>query len=574
MSRNLPDNVKHLVGYGDLQLMVPPDGACAANAGACHIFHDAKYGPQFRMVMNNHMADRWHFYKNKVNFPYERQVGVSGKFVRFEVSEEEKFCKFLKTKESAFLWSDSEDIQLMANLYQMNIRIITTKGAADQSPTVNFIGPDPDLNAYKMIPEGVVPEMTLLHYDEQHYNLVISQDSDLANFGSLSERISEDEGRKNEEDTSSETEDISSETEDISFKENDINESTVNELKAITHKYRESQKTIENLRRKIKCLEEELKKKPQKNDEAFEDRDHYEEISILNNKKNGFVRENPHVEPCRKQTQKEFKCNVCNFTLESQGLLNSHIFNHNEQELKFPCEVCDKRYRTNNQLKQHVKTEHEPVLEFNCEDCSYQGDSALDLRKHLEVTHHNSSVEKEITFSCHSCGLSCTSKWNLMNHRKEYHSELLRKCRYFLNGSCAYEDSVCWYKHKSLVEDTASAESRSNFKCSFCDNVFQRKEELLTHRKETHVQSSMFKCREFKQGTCKFSANECWYKHDNKIAEDKQDDARQKHFHQNSDFQNVQDNPHPPEMMERIISMMERLANKVESLEQIVKNDQ
>ena len=100
--KELPDNVKHLVGDGDLQLMVPPDGACAANAGACHIFHDAKYGPQFRMVMNNHMADRWHFYKNKVNFPYERQVGVSGKFVRFEVSEEENFANFLKQKNQPF----------------------------------------------------------------------------------------------------------------------------------------------------------------------------------------------------------------------------------------------------------------------------------------------------------------------------------------------------------------------------------------------------------------------------------------------------------------------------------------
>ena len=108
--------------------------------------------------MNNHMVSLWkQFYSKKISFPYLRQVGVSGKKVRFEEGEEEKFLLFLKTEEAAFLWSDSEDLQIMSNLYQMTIKTITTKGDNDDYPTVNYIGPDEHLNDYKMLRAGIVP---------------------------------------------------------------------------------------------------------------------------------------------------------------------------------------------------------------------------------------------------------------------------------------------------------------------------------------------------------------------------------------------------------------------------------
>ena len=39
-------------------------------------------------------------------------------------------------------------------------------------------------------------------------------------------------------------------------------------------------------------------------------------------------------------------------------------------------------------------------------------------------------------------------------------------------------------------------------------------------------------------------------------------------------FQKAQDDPHPPDMMERMMSMMEKLMKKVENLECIVQIDQ
>ena len=90
----------------------------------------------------------------------------------------------------------------------------------------------------------------------------------------------------------------------------------------------------------------------------------------------------------------------------------------------------------------------------------------------------------------------------------------------------------------------------------------------MVHRKEAHSQSNMFKCRDFKNGACRFSSSECWYKH-----EENQTDDNQGAF-QKSDFQKGQENPQPPEVIERILSMMEKLMEKVNTLEKCMKKDQ
>ena len=88
----------------------------------------------------------------------------------------------------------------------------------------------------------------------------------------------------------------------------------------------------------------------------------------------------------------------------------------------------------------------------------------------------------------------------------------------------------------------------------------------MVHRKESHTQSGMFKCRDFMKGICTFNVKECWYSHDDKNGE----------IHQQNIpfFQKAQDNPHPPDLMERLISMMEKLTKKVDVLEKTVQNNQ
>ena len=171
--------------------------------------------------------------------------------------------------------------------------------------------------------------------------------------------------------------------------------------------------------------------------------------------------------------------------------------------------------------------------------------------------------------SCHSCGLNFTSKPTLMDHRKEKHSEIIKKCRYFVQGNCSFQDSVCWYRHGDQEEHIP--ETRT-FECSLCEEIFQTIALLMAHKRENHAQRSEFKCRDFVKGTCRFNADICWYSHgeESMNVKQKQTDSPSP----NSVFQKGQVTHQPPDLIQRIISMMEKVMEKVEHLEKSVKLDQ
>ena len=174
--RPVPENVKNLVKSDDVMLCVKPDGACGFNSTAGYILEDPDQGPKLRRVINRHLCDRWENYKDKYSFPYSRQIGAQGDWVYFENSKE--FLDYLKNDSKAdFLWTDSQELHVVANLYQVDIKIITTKGPDDKNPTINMINPDPELEGYALLPKGIIHAMTLIHFENNHFNLVISSKS-------------------------------------------------------------------------------------------------------------------------------------------------------------------------------------------------------------------------------------------------------------------------------------------------------------------------------------------------------------------------------------------------------------
>ena len=157
---------------------VKSDGACGSNCAAAHIFENEDEGPRFRRVINLHIADRWGYYKNKIVFPYKREVGVKGNWAIFQESKD--FLNFISNDpEAAFLWTDSEDIHAIANLYQIEIKVITISNDDDPDPRTNTIGPDPELESFAVLPAGKVPNMVLIHYDGCHFNLLVPRTSRL-----------------------------------------------------------------------------------------------------------------------------------------------------------------------------------------------------------------------------------------------------------------------------------------------------------------------------------------------------------------------------------------------------------
>ena len=48
------------------------------------------------------------------------------------------------------------------------------------NPSINIVGPNPELKSFSLLPPGKVPDMTLLHHENAHFDLIVSGNSRLA----------------------------------------------------------------------------------------------------------------------------------------------------------------------------------------------------------------------------------------------------------------------------------------------------------------------------------------------------------------------------------------------------------
>ena len=110
---------------------------------------------------------------------------------------------------------------------------------------------------------------------------------------------------------------------------------------------------------------------------------------------------------------------------------------HREQS-NFRCDHCDFSFQNESQLNEHMETDHEEetYLEFNCMDCPYQGHTEGDLTKHIVAAHEPQpkNTQKRESLPCHSCGEPFETKHELRVHRKKEHPDIIKKCRYFIEG--------------------------------------------------------------------------------------------------------------------------------------------
>ena len=103
---------------------------------------------------------------------------------------------------------------------------------------------------------------------------------------------------------------------------------------------------------------------------------------------------------------------------------------------------------------------------------------------------------------------------------------------------------------------------QNNFKCRFCDKTFNLKESFMIHKKTDHMQA-VPKCKKFMKGEC-IKHDKCWYNHDeiNVVVEEE-------NIQENLGFHKEQENSQPPDMMRRILDMMEKIIVKVDRLEKV-----
>ena len=137
-----------------------------------------------------------------------------------------------------------------------------------------------------------------------------------------------------------------------------------------------------------------------------------------------------------------------------------------------------------------------------------------------------------------TCSEVFSAKWDLMKHRKNEHPETVAPCRNYSEGKCSYTDSMCWWNHNKEKEE-------NTFKCYVCSQIFERRAQLMSHKKKEHNDIVRF-CNQFRQNNCKFKDETCWFLHevDDKIDDDENNADKNKN--KASVFRKVLENLKPP----------------------------
>ena len=145
------------------------------------------------------------------------------------------------------------------------------------------------------------------------------------------------------------------------------------------------------------------------------------------------------------------KCPECDKVFSRNSDLRTHIRFIHEQERKWKCDKCGKRFRAEPMLKTHVNAVHEKIR-HTCDQCGKDFAYEYYLKLHKQKVHegintsekqckvcskftknssqlkvHMESVHEGKRYQCDMCDKDFSAKGALFTHKKEYHSEIVRK---------------------------------------------------------------------------------------------------------------------------------------------------
>ena len=117
------------------------------------------------------------------------------------------------------------------------------------------------------------------------------------------------------------------------------------------------------------------------------------------------------------------------------------------------------------------------------------------------MSQHKITMNSRMTdFYCDVCEIDCVSKRDMESHDKRFHGE---------DGqfNCIH----CSFQGNSKERVSNHMREAHLLKCHNCEQTFQKKQDLMQHRKAEHLEKIKI-CKYFEEGNCNFN-NSCWYKH-------------------------------------------------------------
>ena len=503
-----------------------PDGACGANSTAVHCHRDQTLGPYVMRNVNEFTVKFWPFFKEYFQFPIEVKVG--SKTMNFE---EKSFLEFLRADPSSgYMWMEHQGWQVVANMYKININILTLLPRGGPRARWTYIVPDERLSSFSKVHQGL-PDMWIMHVDETHYDLMVHRESELAKEGTIEdlEKKEKDEERNMKVDDGDElgpgyigwkTDDkLEKMSDEIDLKKtlvelkewySELKKEVSNLKQEMKKKERKQEKELKILGEEFgKCLEslksetyartkaETLAKVLQdtldaKNEVEILDQTQEMEVDVKENEKE---EEGGKWEKQRSEKRRERKrnrnslsnCKECEKTFTSKASLKEHELEHCKQDLFNSGDVdglkrkqkekrlndkeCGKMPTAHNELPDHVKN-HTSNMEHMCNKCDKKYSDMRKLRRHDWRMHRQ--------IECSICDEVLASRQELKDHRKNVH-RMLRKipCRFFPD---CYDEDECLFEHINIIEEASSNLCQNGQNCTNQECLFTEKQHKMLNK--------------------------------------------------------------------------------------------
>ena len=112
----------------------------------------------------------------------------------------------------------------------------------------------------------------------------------------------------------------------------------------------------------------------------------------------------------------------------------------------------------------------------------------------------------------------------------------------------------CWYNHSK----TGSNYDKTEYRCRVCDKSFVNRHDFMHHRRKEHAKNVPF-CKNALKGTCHFGVNNCWFNHDeNEISNQNQNQSRENQNDMNQ------------EVIGKLFEMMEKFTQRIVQIENVI----
>ena len=221
------------------------------------------------------------------------------------------------------------------------------------------------------------------------------------------------------------------------------------------------------------------------------------------------------------ESQKKFKCDLCEVRFWTKGTLTSHI-KKTHSDKRYYCNMCPASYKCNTQLLHHKMKKHTGEFRFTCDICGAGSASKQHLNRHKE-SHENircpvcnkkfalrSSLSlhlknmhgKNERLPCDQCGKMFATSLSLAVHYTLHTGEKKYKCtqcdkRFRTPGSLdihkrhhsGIKEHACTYCEKAFYTSTNLQDhlrihtGEKPFKCVVCQKAFAKSCNLKKHKK-------------------------------------------------------------------------------------------